>query len=125
MSGIGKSELFFLSNALFWISGVFFGLRVSSWLQQRPAINRPLLCVIWGHKLNAEATYFYGIDHCDRCRRDVAGQTGAREWLKVRLYFGRQWIGERIKGFVSFWLPCPECGKRFGKHDDAVDHLPF
>lgn len=94
-------------------------------LLSRTKQHSPFLCRLWGNKLNPEAAYYYGRDHCDRCRRDVAGHTGAREWFNVRLYFGRQWIGERIKGLINFWLPCPECGKRFGKHDDAVDHLPF
>ena len=27
--------------------------------------------------------------------------------------------------FDAWWYPCSTCGKRFGKHDDSKEHLPF
>jgi hypothetical protein len=27
--------------------------------------------------------------------------------------------------FMAWLGPCVDCGRRFGRHDDNVDHLPF
>ena len=26
---------------------------------------------------------------------------------------------------IREWWRCPDCGSRFGRHDESVDHLPF
>lgn len=87
----------------------------------------PRLCRLWGHDLDPDALRYYGIDYCQRCERQVEGSTGVlrlRELLSVRLWIMRRAVRDRLYGWRE-WLKCSECGRRFGKHDDRFDHLPF
>jgi hypothetical protein len=86
--------------------------------------KEPLMCRVWGHKLNGEASHYYCLDYCDRCHCEVTGRTGLREWLKVRLWLAQQWLAWQAKRF-RYWWKCSDCGHHFGKHDEAADHLPF
>lgn len=36
-------------------------------------------------------------------------------------YTFRPWIRRKLAWFRK----CEDCGKRFGRHDETVDHLPF
>jgi hypothetical protein len=36
-------------------------------------------------------------------------------------YDVRQWFQRKL----AWWRPCPDCGQRFGKHDDKIEHIPF
>jgi len=45
--------------------------------------------------------------------------------VKLVVYFPACTWWETRRRFLSWWRPCPDCGGRFGKHDDSVDHLPF
>lgn len=89
-------------------------------MDERPT----LLCRIWGHDLDPDASYYYRIDYCRNCERQVDGSTGLREWLKVRWSIFTDNVRGTLYGWRC-WLKCSECGKRFGRHDDRFDHLPF
>lgn len=87
----------------------------------------PSLCRWWGHQLDPEASHYYGVDYCCRCERQVERNTGIlrlRELAAVRIFI----IGREIRMWIQSyqeWWKCSECGKRFGKHDDTYDHIPF
>lgn len=43
-----------------------------------------------------------------------------RRW---KWYWKIKWFWDGIK--LDYWYPCSECGKRFGRHDKSIPHLPF
>jgi uncharacterized C2H2 Zn-finger protein len=83
-----------------------------------------MLCKILGHKLDAEAAHYYGVFHCDRCGTVYERDVGVREWIRVRLALARYWLRELVVD-ARQWVRCSDCGRRFGRHDDAADHIPF
>ena len=86
---------------------------------------RSLMCRIWGHDLNPEASYYYALCYCNRCVHEVPeDETGLREWLGVRFWLLRRSIAYTVSSWRA-WITCPECGLHFGRHDQKVDHLPF
>lgn len=88
-------------------------------------MKRNLICKLWGHDLDPEASYYYAADHCRRCDQHAYQlDTGLREWLLVRCWVARRWILDRLQSW-GYWLKCTDCGQRFGRHDESVDHLPF
>jgi hypothetical protein len=84
----------------------------------------PLLCRLWGHKLDEEASYFYYVDYCERCNRHVS-DTGRRERFKTRLWLLRTRIRDAVRRIVRCMRPCPDCGRRFGRCDSSAEHIPF
>lgn len=44
--------------------------------------------------------------------------------LVLEIVFPARNINELRRLFLEWWR-CPECGKRFGRHDERVAHLPF
>lgn len=86
------------------------------------------LCWLIGHRDDVpwqERDRDYSPFVCHRCggcemdpdfrwSRHVVAFWGFRDWLSE--------IPCRVR---NWWRPCPECGRRFDRHDYAVDHLPF
>lgn len=72
-----------------------------------------------------EAAEFYCIYDCMRCMHHGHGN----EWsLRERVKLWMYWRVDAIKHWWFYfmcWFKCSECGERFGKHNDAFDHLPF
>lgn len=83
-----------------------------------------LLCRFWGHDPHPEAAEFYCVYDCRRCGELYDQDMGLREWAKVRWWHLCYWASLRIAAW-RYWLRCTDCGKRFGRHDDNADHLPF
>lgn len=88
-------------------------------------MKRYWLCSLLGHAdSDPEAIYCPFV--CKRC--------GACDYYESD--FSQPWHIEaywRLKNrVVDSWLrlmgwfrPCADCGRRFGRHDESVDHLPF
>lgn len=92
-------------------------------MEQR--VNKPSrLCRWWGHSLEEEASYYYSVDYCRRCHAQVDGNTGLREWLRVRIFVAGRSVREWFWSWRC-WYKCNDCGKRFGRHDNRFDHIPF
>lgn len=53
---------------------------------------------------------------CTRCRMVMDYDEAVKTPWRDRL---RGWLKSK-----KDWLKCPDCGLRFGKHDDS-DHIPF
>lgn len=87
--------------------------------------SKNILCRAWGHDVDRDALYYYNVAYCGRCACEVNEDCGAREWLKVRLWRCREAIREAWERAVWRFRSCPDCGRRFGRHDDSVDHTPF
>lgn len=34
-------------------------------------------------------------------------------------------LRELRKRWAVWWMPCEDCGKRFGRHGETQDHVPF
>lgn len=83
-----------------------------------------VMCKLVGHQLDADASYYYSLDVCKRCGRELHHPL-RYEHLMVRIRIGCRWIAERLNWFKEFFTRCPECGLRFHRHDDRFDHLPF
>ena len=83
-----------------------------------------LLCRLWGHRLDAEASYHYGVDYCERCAREVTG-TGLREWLKTQAWVLRWRTASLAAPLIGGWRRCPDCQRRFTRCDESVEHIPF
>lgn len=83
------------------------------------------LCKFLGHAWNPDGAEFYSVFHCERCGYEGNGdEQGVRERIAVRLYWWRYNFGLWAKSWREWWK-CSDCGGRFGRHDDAFDHLPF
>ena len=90
-------------------------------------VNLPRLCRWWGHNLDPDASHYYGLDYCIRCEKEVERNTGVlrlRELASVRIFIIRRAVRDWVWSWRG-WLKCSECGKRFGRHDDSYDHIPF
>lgn len=81
------------------------------------------LCRHWGHAWDPDGARYYCVYHCTRCGYEGYESTRA-ERVAVR------WI--TLKGHVRDWLRyyrpwrrCADCGRRWGRHDEAADHIPF
>jgi len=81
-----------------------------------------MLCKIIGHKLDPVALD-YGIAHCERCQRELEFYQPSR--LEVWRSNIRYWLSEQYEELWRWWRPCPDCKRRFGRHDEAIDHIPF
>lgn len=84
-----------------------------------------LRCRLMGHRLDPEASYYYAIDHCTRCDCEVQIGMLKVERIKVRIAIEWQFAKEWVSSFLARFRPCPECGKKWGRHDATIDHLPF
>jgi hypothetical protein len=85
----------------------------------------PLLCRVWGHAIDEDASYYYGVDYCDRCVGAIDNK-GPREWIRTRFWIIRRSIYEAlIRHVIGFFSRCPDCNHRFNRCDESVDHLPF
>jgi len=84
----------------------------------------PILCRVWGHKLNQEMSYHYYIDYCERCGRHVSN-TGLREQLRRRLWLLRGALVTFIRPVARFFRRCPDCRRRFNQCDGSVEHFPL
>lgn len=82
----------------------------------------PFRCKIFGHKLDP-ASLDYGIAYCECCQAEQENLVpGLWEFWYARL----RW---RIAGWREdlwrWFRPCSDCGRRLGRHDEKVDHIPF
>lgn len=79
-----------------------------------------LLCRIFGHKYDEGYMFYYNKHYCDRCQSEMDDyQEGWSE--KVWDIFEK--ACDKLND-VMVWFKCPECGLRFGKHNED-DHIPF
>lgn len=86
-------------------------------------------CMILGCDLEADASYYYGWEICRRCGEEMHYTDPlfyAKPLARFKVYLKIYW-----RNFVEWcWrkrqlIRCDECGKRFGNHDESVDHIPF
>lgn len=78
-------------------------------------INR-LKCWWSGHITDHPQAY-----QCCRCGSCEIGDSGA--WWRMTWRIRYRLLQRRQR--VTEWLKCHDCGKRFGRHDDSVSHIPF
>lgn len=71
-----------------------------------------LLCWWTGHK-----PALYG-EECARCGNAFTYE----EWCK---WTPRQRLESFCRRRFRWFLRCDDCGKRFGRHDDTIQHIPF
>lgn len=89
-------------------------------------IRIPLRCRLLGHRFHVDASYYYSIDQCEHCGREFFGGRFPIAHAKVRAVLAARWVVRWAVGIRSFLFQrCEDCGHRFGRHDDAIDHLPF
>lgn len=55
---------------------------------------------------------------CERCGEFISYYELVRTPWREEL---RRWFNWKLDWF----RPCRECGKRFRRHDDSIDHIPF
>jgi hypothetical protein len=82
-----------------------------------------LLCRLLGHRLCPDARKHGHFDLCLRCHQEAYDlpQPAHIQWLRQM-----RWRLHDVKvGFLAWFQPCYACGRRFGRHDDSIDHLPF
>lgn len=78
----------------------------------------PLLCRLWGHSIDPDASYYYAVDYRERCVEQVT-DTGPREWIRTRLWIVRCRILDVLKPAISFFRRCPDCQHRFNRCDES------
>jgi DNA-directed RNA polymerase subunit RPC12/RpoP len=82
--------------------------------------KKEALCRMFGHKLDEMALQCAGELRCSRCGLDL--ETSSR---LQRTGASIRWeLGVRAD-MLKAWYRCGTCGRRFGRHDSNVDHLPF
>lgn len=86
------------------------------------------ICQLKGHETNAFDGY-----NCERCE---AAYDGSPAW-GGSLWWRLTWRVRGVLGLPPFtyrstlwhlrqWIkPCVDCGKRFGRHDETKEHIPF
>lgn len=80
-------------------------------------------CRIAGHRYNPEGAEYYCVYDCERCGHH-GYEYGWREQIEGKLWRLNRW-GESYRWGFWWAFKCSECGKRFGRHNDEFDHLPF
>lgn len=78
---------------------------------------RKLTCLLLGHNLDPEVEERHGITYCRRCGADdsESQESLIDQW---DWYWELRERVQSAKWVVQAWLaPCPDCGRRFGRHD--------
>lgn len=96
-------------------------------------ISMNILCKLLGHRIDwPDAPHDYRIAQCTRCGVSRAEPYGDEpftefEWHGVLVpFFWMRRKSVAAKDTVKqFFTPCSDCGRRFNRHDQSVDHLPF
>lgn len=58
--------------------------------------------------------------------RDCGDYLGEHDRIRWERLHALKWeILYHLPRFRAWRMPCPDCGKRFGRHDPNVDHMPF
>lgn len=79
---------------------------------------RKIICWLIGHDPDRGFAMDFDLYRCDRCCKIEPDESLPARML-YRLRFKWHWR-------VGVWLDrCPDCGLRFKRHDEAVEHLPF
>ena len=88
-------------------------------------MKRYWVCSLLGHK-DGDPEAIYDPFVCCRCGASDYYESDFSEPWHINAYhrLKSKVVGkwERLKGWS---LPCSDCGRRFGRHDENVDHLPF
>jgi hypothetical protein len=92
-----------------------------------------LLCRIFGHKIDwPDAPFDYRIAQCKRCGVARAEQYGEEPFTNTEcwgVFYPFVWLKYKsvsAKDYIrQFFSPCSDCGRRFNRHDNSIDHLPF
>lgn len=80
---------------------------------------------LWHHydEIGADC---YCVYYCTRCGHEQGNEPGILPRLAWRV---RLWWHERViegaRRRLEWFLPCRDCGRWFGRHDDSQDHIPF
>lgn len=90
-------------------------------------MKRYWVCSLLGHK-DSDPEAIYDPFVCKRCGDsdyDNHYDDDFDPW-HIRLYYRMKWRAKNKRDrFVGWFRRCPDCGRRFGRHDESVDHLPF
>jgi len=80
-------------------------------------------CRILGHDICHEGARYYSIYSCRCCgfESEADSDYGLLPRLRTRWYFFKCSCKEKRDWFK----PCSDCGRRFGRCDPKVDHIPF
>lgn len=76
----------------------------------------------WWHGHNTADQYGFPNEcmHCDAVVHEAESVMGRIHRIRWWWWYSRPaWLRR------EWWKPCPECGKRFGRHNLDVDHTPF
>jgi DNA-directed RNA polymerase subunit RPC12/RpoP len=82
------------------------------------------VCKILGHRWHPEGAEYYCVYDCMRCGHSGYEDNSWREWVNHWCWRIGRWFREHTWSARKWWR-CSECGWRFGRHDDANDHIPF
>lgn len=88
-------------------------------------IRIPLRCRLFGHRFHVDSSYYYGIDHCEHCDREFIGGRYPIAHAKVRAVLAARWLAASMAYAMGYFKRCSDCGGRFHRHRDDVEHLPF
>lgn len=72
-----------------------------------------IICWYFGHDLNNCSNEWY----CVSCDEYIDYDETIKDSVKYKL---SQWWARKKN-----WIKCPDCGLKFGRHDNNYDHLPF
>jgi uncharacterized protein with PIN domain len=75
---------------------------------------KAIICRWRGHDLRNSFIEW----ECDCCGQCLSYDDMVQESIKRRI---ARWLRARFDWFRK----CPDCGRRFGRHHDDVDHVPF
>lgn len=82
-------------------------------------INR-LRCFLQGH---TPPPYGEGCMVCDR--EHLTYHEWCVKGIIFRLKSWWKYSGNPISRIHRYFSKCPDCGKRFHRHDESIDHIPF
>lgn len=87
--------------------------------------ERSWVCRLIGHAWHREAAQFMCLYECTRCQHVGYEGRSILERIQQVLWWWSHRFDNEVKRPLKGWLKCRECGLRFGRHDDNIDHLPF
>lgn len=82
-----------------------------------------IICKLIGHKPVVDYKYrSRGYERIKwKCARCHAGDD-CNLYCSASL---KSWFYDLKWAVIKWFRPCGECGKRFGRHDNRIDHVPF
>lgn len=93
-------------------------------------MKRYWVCSLLGHRSDDPEAYddpftMFVCSRCGGCDYYYYDQDFSHPWHVMTYWRWKAGMLDWKNRFMAWLGPCGDCGRRFGRHDESVDHLPF